>query len=328
MRLAGMPTLMSTGVLKGHTSPQYNGGGRSPVRFAWNDLYAVEDNRSNGVIVKLVFDILDDAKPGVYQVTITPSPANIANANLNTVPFEIKNGNITIAAGTPVTGVKLNKTYLSPIIGPEAYPENDIIPIQAELSTIIPIDIVVTEPIIFIPDPSDVLQEIDMLSALLPDINPTDMDINECGAITVNDSIAKGIAEKLLCIDNVEVLTLPVFEAVLNNPGETAAISFKVKGSHLMFDGLVSRAENVRLMALLSTDIGDWYTYVDTISGLSDKAFTILDMSNKIYTGELDLNGDYLLVFLIKDGGAFDLDKQIDGSVWGAPVLIGVSAAR
>ena len=90
-----------------------------------------------------------------------------------------------------------------------------------------------------------------------------------------------------------------------------------------MFDGLVSRPENVRLMALLSTDSGDWYTYVDTIIGLTDKAFTILDMSNKIYTGELDLNGDYILVFLIKDGGSFDLDRQVDGAVFGVLAIVG-----
>jgi uncharacterized protein YjdB len=52
--------------------------------------------------------------------------------------------------------------------------------------------------------------------------------------------------------------------------------------------------------------------------------FTILDSSNNIYTGELDPNGDYKLLFLIKDGGSFDLDRQTDAVVWGAMAFVGV----
>jgi hypothetical protein len=163
-----------------------------------------------------------------------------------------------------------------------------------------------------------------MLSAMMPDINPANLSVNEFGIITIEEGIAKEIAKKLLSIDHAEAIPLPVFEATLNNAGDIAALSFQVQGRHLMVDGLISYPENVRLMHILSATSGDWYTYVDTAARLNDKTFTILNMSNDIYTGELVPTDYYKLLFLIKDGGAIDLDKQEDAAVWGILSFIGV----
>jgi hypothetical protein len=91
-----------------------------------------------------------------------------------------------------------------------------------------------------------------------------------------------------------------------------------------MVDGLISRPENVRLLKILSAESGDWFTYTGTAVGLDDKKFTILDMANNIYTGDLVSNDDYKLLFLIKDGGHYDLDKQSDGVVLDPLALVGV----
>jgi hypothetical protein len=121
-----------------------------------------------------------------------------------------------------------------------------------------------------------------------------------------------------------------VFEAVLPKPGDVGAISFIVKGKHLMVEGLIERPENVRLLMALETTPapgdGAWFTYTGTAAGLGDKMFTILDMSNNIFTGELDPDATYRLLVVMKDGGAFDLDRQEDGTIFGAMAFISVHA--
>jgi uncharacterized protein YjdB len=206
---------------------------------------------------------------------------------------------------------------------------NDIIPTQPELPPGTPAGIVSADPIIVVPsDPSDISPEVDWIASVIPGIDSTDLDMNKHGIITIGDWVANEIAKKLLGVDHVEVVTIPVFEAYTNNPGETAAVSFKVKGKSLMIDGLITKPENVRLMNILSANSGDWYSYVGTANALSDKTFTILDMNNNIVTGELDPDGDYYLLFLIKDGGEFDLDGQTDGTVWGVLSLVGVPVTQ
>jgi uncharacterized protein YjdB len=203
----------------------------------------------------------------------------------------------------------------------------DMIPLQPVLPAGTPTDIgiVSAEPIMIIPaDSSDISLETDMLSTIMPDIKPEDLHVNRFGIITVEDWLAKRIAEKLLSIDLAEAITIPVFETVLNNPGETLAASYQVKGRHLMVDGLISRPENVRLLKVLSADSGDWYTYTNNAAVLNDRKFTIQNMSNDIFSGSLEHDGDYKLLFLIKDGGGFDLDKQTDGAVWDPMAFIGV----
>ena len=206
---------------------------------------------------------------------------------------------------------------------------NDIIPTQPNLPPGTPVGIVSADPIIIIPaDPSDISPEADWVASVIPGVGSTDLHTNEYGILTIGNWKAKEIAEKLLSVDVAEVLPLPIFEAYLNNPGETGAVSFKVKGNQLMMNGLISKPENVRLMNILPPDSGDWYTYTGTANALDDKTFTILDMNNNIVTGELDPNGDYYLLFLIKDGGGYDLDGKADGTIWGVLSLVGVPVSQ
>ena len=276
----------------------------------------------------------------IYLLMVTVAPFNVSNSNVawsssNEAVATVTQGGLvravsggtTTITATAADGSGVSDTCTVNVVALMTDVTMDMITTLSELPLGIPTDIgiVLSEPIIFIPvDSSDVSSQIDMLSAMMTNIKPEDLHVDEHGVITIQDWIAKGIAEKLPGADHAEVITLPVFEAVLNNAGETAAVSFKVKGSSLMFDGLISRPEDVKLLMILSPDSGDWFTYTGSISGLNDKTFTILDMSNNVFTGDLEPENDYNLLFLIKDGGSYDIDGQADGVVWGITALVGV----
>jgi hypothetical protein len=156
----------------------------------------------------------------------------------------------------------------------------------------------------------------------MPGINSSDLHVNEHGVITVQDWIAKAIAERMLSIDHAEVLTIPVFEAVLDNAGEIAAVSFKLKGERLTMENRITAPENLRLLKVLSADSGEWFSYTDTAAELDDMKYTVLDMNGNIFTGNFAPDDDYKLLILIKDGGEFDLDRIEDGTVWDPMALV------
>jgi hypothetical protein len=232
----------------------------------------------------------------------------------------VGNTNITAITANGLTAVCNVYVYVNSIVNPS----NDIIPILPGLPAGIPSGVVSAEPKIFAPRSTDLAFVDNMLATIMPGFTSADFHLNQYGVVTLQDWLAKEIAERLLNINYAEVVMIPVFEALVKNSGDVAAISFQVKGRHLMVDGLISRPENVRLLMALSNVSGDWFTYSATAAGLADKKFTIMDMSNNIFTGELVPNGDYRLLFLIKDGGGFDLDRKTDGAVWGAMAFVGV----
>jgi uncharacterized protein YjdB len=285
-----------------------------------------------------------NALGGTMQLTPTISPSNATD---KLVAFSSSNANV--ASVNPTTGLVTGLSVGSAIItvrtndggytatctvfvyvGSTVNPSNDIIPEQPTLPPGTPtgIGIVSAEPIIFVPASTDLSLEKDMLSTMMPGFSSGDFRVNEYGIITLQDWLAREIAERLLNINLAEVVMLPVFEAVLNKPGEIGAVSFIVKGKHLMVDGLISKPENVRLLIAQSSTSGDWFSYASTGAELNDKKFTVLDMNNGIYTGELDANTSYKILFLIKDGGAFDLDRQEDAAIWGAMAFVGVPVMR
>gem|GEM_PF-2330881 len=273
-----------------------------------------------------------------WRLEETVEPFNVSNANVvwrsdNTNVATVSQIGVVSAVGYGTATITATATDGSGVSGSstvhvstsDIYDAMEILTTQPELPVGTPTGIVSAEPIVFIPaDFSDISLETDMLEAMMPGINSTDLRVNEHGVITFDDQIAKEIAKKLLSEDQVGVITIPVFEAVLNNNGEIAAVSFRIKGSCLMMDGLIDRPENVWLLSILPGYSGDWYTYTDSADGLGDKTFTILDMNNNIFTGDFVPDDDYILVLLIKDGGDFDLDGQTDGSVWGVSALISV----
>jgi hypothetical protein len=268
---------------------------------------------------------------------VTVEPFNVGNSNVrwsssNIAVATVTQGGLVIGTGSGTAIITATATDGSGVfgtctvyVGTVNEATMDIQTVQPELPVGTPTGIVSAEPIIFIPvDSSDISPESEMLSTMMPGINSMDLCVNKHGIITIEDWLAKEIAKRLLGESQAEVRTIPVFEAVLNNNGEIAAVSFRVKGSWLAMDGFINRPENVRLLSILPGDRGDWFTYTDSVVGLGDKTFTILDMDNNIFTGNFESDGDYILTLLIKDGGNFDLDGQADRSVWCVPALVGV----
>gem|GEM_PF-7112480 len=259
-------------------------------------------------------------------VTWTSGTPGVATVSATGLVTAVSAGNAAITVMTNDGGFT-TACNIFVQIGGGADPSDDITPERPVLPPGTPGGIVSSEPIIIIPaDSTDISLEADMLATILPGFSSEDFHVNEYGVITLQDWIAMEISKSTLNIFDAEVEMLPVFEAIISNPGEIAAVSFNVKGYHLMVDGLITRAENVRLMMALSSTSGDFFTFTSVPANFDDKMFTILDASNNIFTGEIDPNGDYKVLCFIRDGGDFDLDGQVDGAVWGVMAFVSVPA--
>lgn len=68
---------------------------KNPTSFLWDfqDINWTED----GAILKLYFDIAQDAPAGNYEIKIMYSYGNIFDANFEPIDFGVKNGNISIS---------------------------------------------------------------------------------------------------------------------------------------------------------------------------------------------------------------------------------------
>ena len=85
-----------TAVLKGASHPPSTAAGASsPVIFAWEDGLAVDDNTTDGIIVALRFEILEGAD-GIYDIIVSYAPANVYNAWLAPVHFDVIQGAVVV----------------------------------------------------------------------------------------------------------------------------------------------------------------------------------------------------------------------------------------
>jgi uncharacterized protein YjdB len=211
---------------------------------------------------------------------------------------------------------------------PQDIPGNDIVPKQTELpagtpSSVGGSDIIAVTPTIFGADNTRLAEEAEFIASMLKGINPEDLAANEHGVITIDPAVAEVIAEDLLKVPHVNVITLPVLNTKVTKAGDMAAITYELKGSKLMVNGLISKPENVRLLKVLTSNSGAWYKYTDKPADLNDKMFTIQKMDNTIFTGNLVSDDSYKLLFLIKDNGDFDLNDQ-ETVIWDPMALVGV----
>ena|GEM_PF-1024873 len=180
----------------------------------------------------------------------------------------------------------------------------------------------VAEPLIITPaDTTDATTAINMLTAKMPSLKPTDLYVNKFGVIAVLDSIVNGIVKNLLGVDADEIFTLPIFEASVEAPGNIAVITFDLKGTDL----LANAPEKVLLLKVISSEYGEFVKYVNNPADYADKTFTIRDTSNNIFTGSIVPADTYKLVVFIKDGGAFDLDGKEDGVVFDPLAIIRIA---
>jgi len=70
---------------------------RNPYYLSWNDALATENNSAEGTIATLTFEILPGTSAGKTEVVLSLSEREIFDKDLNDVPFNGKNGIITIS---------------------------------------------------------------------------------------------------------------------------------------------------------------------------------------------------------------------------------------
>jgi uncharacterized protein YjdB len=246
---------------------------------------------------------------GFLWVDVEPSNAS----NINVFWSSNNEAIATVSQGGVVRGVAAGTaTITATAADGSGVTGTRVVNVTSELMLTAPvlpaglISIDAVAPIMSVPvDPADATAAIDMLSTMMPGINSSDLHVDRFGVITIKDSIAQSIAENLLG-GPVSVLTLPVFEAVVGTPGNIAVVAFDIEGRDLM----ASRPDRVNLLKLISSDHGEFFRYVSSYAELGDKAFTVQDMSNNIFSGDIVPGNTYRLVIAIKDGGDFDLDRK------------------
>ena len=128
--------------------------------------------------------------------------------------------------------------------------------------------------------------------------------------VFLSQRLAIQIAKDLVKADVIYVNLLPIFSAQINAIGQTATIALPVKGRELqaMFPF------EVNLIGMTSWNTGKLFNYVGSPSEFTDKCFTILH-NNSMNFGEIDPDEDYDIVVFIRDGGEFDLDRQVNGEI-------------
>jgi hypothetical protein len=135
------------------------------------------------------------------------------------------------------------------------------------------------------------------------------------GKVYLKKKTAERIACELLKVNEADTNILPFFKGTLTKQGYVMSVSFMIKGKGL----LALFPDEISLIGLIKTNCnelskGKLFEYVNSEDDFDDKKFTIL-LNGKIYEGELDPEQEYELMVFIKDGGEFDLDGKVNGSV-------------
>ena len=83
-------SVSDTGLLKGYTAPSSQIS--SPYTLRWADSLAIDNNTSNGTVVKLTFKIKENTVAGTYDVSITP----IESRNIDGTKVEFESAMTTV----------------------------------------------------------------------------------------------------------------------------------------------------------------------------------------------------------------------------------------
>ena len=132
------------------------------------------------------------------------------------------------------------------------------------------------------------------------------------GNVVIKKSIAETIAKKLLGTNDIEVILIPWFEAGVMS-GKVAAVSI-MQINEKMFNDYPENPEFL-LLSIISPDTGAFlgntgYQNNDIVDGNF-----VLDSIGYFTGSNITSLAEYVLIVLNRDGGKYDLDKSINGSV-------------
>ncbi|MEG1825467.1 MAG: Synerg-CTERM sorting domain-containing protein [Cloacibacillus sp.] len=150
-------------------------------------------------------------------------------------------------------------------------------------------------------------------------ITATDLEVSPQGLIVPKEATVKAAFLDAMQKSNkegsiTEVNVLPVFSATLATSGDVAAISYSVKGSDLK----AAKAGDVRVIKVLSSTTGDFFTFQSDSSKTADKNFALQPEGDKKFLAAADAiaaDKNYKLLLFVKDNGDFDLCKDDKGKV-------------
>lgn len=147
-----------------------------------------------------------------------------------------------------------------------------------------------------------------------------DFDIVD-GKVVIKKSITEAIAKELLETDDIEVFPLPWLEAKFYRNGQNgriASIITPVKRS--MLDSPVDFSKTL-LLSINSPNTGEFLKYDG--NNPDDGKFLFSPPIQPTVDPYPEDNSDYEMYVFIRDGGRYDLDKAVNGSVFCQLAIVG-----
>jgi len=145
------------------------------------------------------------------------------------------------------------------------------------------------------------------------------------GQLYLKDEIVQSAA-KASGTSYTDIFTLPIFKITDTSikSGDIAAAEFEVSGDK--FSSTAISADKAQILKVFPDGTGKLFSYTKDLTNAKDKTFTILDAENNIVTN-IEPQKTYKLVLFVSDNGAFDLDKEDEGTIVdpAAVLAVGIS---
>ncbi|MEG1912048.1 MAG: Synerg-CTERM sorting domain-containing protein, partial [Cloacibacillus sp.] len=150
-------------------------------------------------------------------------------------------------------------------------------------------------------------------------ITAADLEVSPQGFVVPKEAVVQAAFADAMQKSNkegsiTEVNVLPLFLAKLTTSGDVAAISYSVKGSDLK----AAKAGDVRVIKVLTSGTGEFFTFQSDSSKTADKNFALQLEGDKKFLAAADAieaGKNYKLLLFVKDNGDFDLRKDTAGEV-------------
>ena len=146
------------------------------------------------------------------------------------------------------------------------------------------------------------------------------------GQLYLKDEIVQSAA-KASGTSYTDIFTLPIFKITDTSikSGDIAAAEFEVSGDK--FSSTAISADKAQILKVFPDGTGKLFSYTKDLTNAKDKTFTILDAENNIVTN-IEPQKTYKLVLFVSDNGAFDLDKEDEGTIVDPAAVLAVGTSN